>query len=60
MSDPLEYYREQRAQALEHAQGDDVDRAGWLRIAEEWQKLIEALSGDPGQPPPEEPTILDS
>ena len=60
MSDRLDYYREQRAQALEHAERDNVDRAGWLRIAEEWQKLIEALSCDPDQPARENPTILDS
>ena len=60
MSDRLEYYRQQRAQALEHAEQSNVDRAGWLRIAEEWQKLIEAQSRALGEPPPEKPFILES
>ena len=51
MPDRLEFYREQRQQALAHAQRDNADRAGWLRIAEEWQKLIEAQSRQLGQDP---------
>ena len=60
MPDRLEYYREQHRLALEHAQRENVDRAGWLRIAEEWQKLIEAQSRELGQVPPENPTVLES
>ena len=46
MPDRIDYLLKQRDQALRHADGAGVDRAGWLRIADEWQKLLDALPAD--------------
>ena len=40
----LEYFVERRDQALREAERGGVDRAGWLRIAQEWQKVHDAFS----------------
>ena len=58
----LEFYRQQRDQALKHAEEADVDREGWLRIAAEWQILLETLSAELGHPEIEKPDshVLDS
>lgn len=42
----LDYYRQQRDQALEHAEHGDGDREAWRRLAEEWQKLLDAVSAE--------------
>ena len=42
----LEYYRQQRDLALKQAENDSLDKAGWLRIATEWQTLLDALSAE--------------
>jgi hypothetical protein len=57
MPDDLAYYREQHRLALEQSERENVDKAGWLRIAQEWQKLIEARSRQLSQAPPEKPTL---
>ena len=44
MRDLVEHYRQQREIALQQAEGGSVDRDGWLRIAEEWRKLLDAAS----------------
>ena len=46
VTDRLDYYREQAAQALRLAEESttDHDRATWLGIAMEWQKLYETLT----------------
>jgi hypothetical protein len=48
-----EYFQQQRALALQQAQNDVLDTQGWLRIAAEWQKLIDALPADLGPDKPE-------
>ena len=62
MARSLEYYKEQRDFALAQAELETFDRAGWLRLAEEWGKLAEVAAaelehGDPERP---KPHILDS
>jgi hypothetical protein len=49
----LDYYRQQRDLALEQAEGGDVDREGWLRIADEWQKLLDTLAVELNQSQPD-------
>jgi hypothetical protein len=44
MPPQLEYFVERRDQALRQAERGGIDRAGWLHIAREWQKLHDALS----------------
>ena len=49
----LDYYREQRDLALQQAESDDVDRDGWLRIASEWQTLLDTLAAELSQSQPD-------
>ena len=62
MPNTLAYYTEQRDQALKQAESDLLDQAGWLRIAQEWQNLIDALSAPPAAGVPENPSqhVLDT
>jgi hypothetical protein len=62
MPNTLAYYIEQRDQALQQAESDAADQAGWQRIAQEWQKLIDAFSANPGAGAPEDSSqhVLDS
>jgi hypothetical protein len=46
----LEYYRQQSELACQQAEREGSDREGWLRIADEWQKLHDALARDLGLP----------
>jgi hypothetical protein len=49
MSHPIDYYREQLNKALLEAERPgNADRAGWIRIAAEWQKLLDALPKEAG------------
>ena len=62
MPDRLEFYRQQRDDAFQHAESGGVDREGWLRIAAEWQALLDAVAAELGQPEAEKPDshVLDS
>ena len=44
-----DHYREQRDDALRHAESGLGDREAWLRIAAEWQKIIDAVGLDAKQ-----------
>jgi hypothetical protein len=55
MADRLTYYLQQRDQALKQAADDPLEGDPWLRIADEWQKLHDALSRELGHLPPEQP-----
>jgi hypothetical protein len=46
MLERLEYYRQQRDHARKLAESGEGNPAAWQRIADEWQKLIDALSDD--------------
>ena len=38
-----EYYQKQKELALREAERAGTDRGGWLRIAQEWQRLLDCL-----------------
>jgi len=55
MPNTLAYYVEQRDLALKQAESDPLDQAGWRRIAQEWQNLIDGFSAQPGRTAPDKP-----
>ena len=52
----LEYYRQQSELARQQAEREDCDQEGWLRIANEWQKLHDALARQLELPPESSPS----
>ena len=62
MARSLEYYKEQRDFALAQAELETFDRAGWLRLAEEWAKLAEVAAAEIERGDSEKPQthIIDS
>ena len=62
MPERLAFCLKQRDRALKQAEDSPSDGAPWLRLADEWQKLHDALARELGELPPETPGsyVLDS